>query len=283
MKILAIGDFHGKFPEKLRKEAKKSDLIVSVGDYLPFYLKRIFFKYSYKTDKELWEVVGKRKYKAVTLKDLRKGQEVLKKLNNLPVSVIATIGNYDKTQIADTYDLKNIKKRKSWKWAEQDFFSKIIKKYKGIRRFDYKYIKFKNLIFIGGYGGSFPGRVKSKNYKKYRKKLDNLFKRFKKENKNKKVIFIFHNMPYNCKLDVIRDKNAPEIVRGEHYGSKLTRRIIDKYQPVLGIGGHMHENQGKCKIRKTLVVNTGAAMEGKAALIDFDEEKGKVKKIRFIR
>ncbi len=281
MKILAIGDFHGKFPEKLRREAEKADLIVSIGDYLPFYLKKIFFKYCYKTNVELWEVVGKRKYKAVTLKDLRKGQEVLRKLNNLSVPILTTIGNYDKTQITDTYDLKYTKK--SWKWAKQDFFSKIIKKYKNIRRFDYKYVKSKNLIFIGGYGGSFPGHVKSKNYKRYKKKLDSLFKKFKKENKSKKVIFIFHNMPYNCRLDVIRDKNAQEIVRGKHYGSKLIRRIINKHQPVLGIGGHIHENQGKIKIGKTTVVNTGAACEGKAALIDFDEEKGRVKNIKFIQ
>lgn len=34
MRILVIGDFHGKFPKKLKKEAKKVDLVVSVGDYL---------------------------------------------------------------------------------------------------------------------------------------------------------------------------------------------------------------------------------------------------------
>jgi Icc-related predicted phosphoesterase len=280
MKILAIGDFHGKFPEKLRKEAKNVDLVVSVGDYFPFTLKKLFFRYCYKTDSDLWEVIGKRKYKEITLRDLRKGEEVLKKLNDLSVPIITTIGNYDKTHVLDTYDLK---KTKGWKWDEQDFFVSMIKKFKNIKRFDYKYVKFKNLIFIGGYGGSSPGEIKSKNYKKYKNKLENLFKKLKKENKNKKVIFIFHNLPYNCKLDVIRDKNAPEIVKGEHYGSKLIRGIINKYQPILGIGGHMHENQGKCKIGKTLIINTGAACEGKAVLIDFDDEKGKVKNVKFIK
>ena len=35
MKILIIGDFHGKFPEKLKKIAKRKDidLVVSVGDH----------------------------------------------------------------------------------------------------------------------------------------------------------------------------------------------------------------------------------------------------------
>jgi len=280
MKIFAIGDFHGKFPKKLEKEAKKCDLVVSVADYTPFSLKRVFFKHCYKTDVDLWEVVGKRKYKEIILKDLRKGEKVLKKLNNLSVPVITTIGNYDKTQIIDAHDLKKIK---GWKWDEQDFFASMIKKYKNIKRFDYKYVKFKDLIFIGGYGGSYPGEVRSKNYKKYKKKLDNLFKKFKKENKNKKLIFVFHNVPYNTKLDKIKDKNAPKVVKGKHYGSKLIRRIINKYQPILGIGGHMHENQGKDKIKKTLIINTGAAFEGKAVVIDFDEEKGRVKKVQFIK
>src|SRR4030043_581613 len=280
MKILAIGDFHGKFPKKLEKETKKCDLVVSIGDYFPFSLKKLFFKYCYKTDMDLWEVVGKRKYKEITLKDLKKGERVLKKLNRLSVPIIITIGNYDKTQVIDTYDLKKIN---SWRWDEQDFFEPILKKYKKIKRFDYKYVKFKNLVFIGAYGSSYPGLVRSKNYKKYKKKLENLFKKFKKENKNNKVIFIFHNMPYNCRLDIIRCKNAPKIIIGKHYGSKLTRSIINKYQPVLGIGGHMHENQGKCKINQTTVINTGAAFEGKAALIDFDEDKGKVRKVEFIK
>ena len=45
---------------------------------------------------------------------------------------------------------------------------------------------------------------------------------------------------------------------------------------ILAIGGHFHENQGKCKIGKTLVVNPGAAGEGKCVIIDFDEKKGAV-------
>jgi len=280
MKILAIGDFHGKFPEKLKKliEKEKFELIVSIGDYFPFTLKKVFFKCCYKSKTELWDVVGKKEYKKINEKDLAKGEKVLKQLNKLKTKVITTIGNYDKTNIADTYkDSKS-----DWEYGNRDFFSPIINKYKNIKRFDYKFIKYKNLIFIGGYGNSFPGRVKSKNYKKYKKKLEKLFNRFKKENKEKKVIFVFHNIPYNCKLDVIRDKTAPEIAFGKHYGSKLIRRIIDKYHPILGIGGHMHENQGKCNIGKTLIINPGAAQDGKAAIILFDEKKKKVDKIKFI-
>ena len=32
MKILVIGDFHGKFPVKLKEEVKKVDIVLCTGD-----------------------------------------------------------------------------------------------------------------------------------------------------------------------------------------------------------------------------------------------------------
>lgn len=286
MKLLAIGDFHGKFPEKLKKriEKEKIDLIVSIGDYIPFCYRKLWFKHCYGKDIELWEIIGKAKYKRLVIKDLKIGDSVLKNLNKLSIPIISIVGNLDYPGYIDTQDSRVINTRKRiWKWDNQDFLNKLLKKYKKIKRFDYNYTKFNNLIFIGGFGHSNPGDIKSKTHKKYLKRLDNLFKKFKKENKKRKVIFVFHNMPYNCKLDLIRDKKADKRARYKHYGSKLTRKIIDKYQPILGIGGHMHENQGKCKINRTLVINTGGAYEGKAAIIEFNEKKGKIMSTRFIK
>lgn len=44
MKILAIGDFHGKFPGKLKKLIKKEnpDLILCTGDFFPWSMKKLF-------------------------------------------------------------------------------------------------------------------------------------------------------------------------------------------------------------------------------------------------
>ena len=278
MRILVVGDFHGKFPVKLRKLVKGVDLVVSVGDYCSFTDRDLFFKHSYNSDVDLWEIVGKKKVRAGILKDLKAGENILKYLDGIGVPVVSVIGNLDYTRVNDTFDESRGTKRK-WKWEGQDFFSKIIRKYKNIRRFDYKGVRVGGLTFIGAYGHTFPGKVKSKAYKKHRAILEKLFKKFRKEN----VIFVSHNMPYDCRLDKIRDEDAPVSVRGKHYGSKLLRRIINKYQPVLAIGGHMHENQGKCKIGKTLVVNGGVALDGEAAIIDFDVERGKIKSVKFVR
>ena len=280
MKILIIGDFHGKFPVKLQKLVKGVALIVSVGDYFPFSYRKLWFKYCYGEDIELWEIIGKKKMRDFISKDLIAGEKVLKKLNGLGVPVVSVIGNLDYTNINDQYSKS---KKGKWEWYEQDFFSKIIKKYENIRRFDYKYAQFGGLNFVGGFGHTTPGQVKSKAYRRYKLKLDKLFKRFKKENEIGKVIFVFHNMPYNCKLDKISTTSSDGRKIKGHYGSKLIRRVINRHQPVLAIGGHMHENQGKCKIGKTLVVNPGAAVDGKCAIVDFNIEKGSVKSIKFVR
>jgi len=43
----------------------------------------------------------------------------------------------------------------------------------------------------------------------------------------------------------------------------------------------MHENREKGKIGKTLIVNPGAAHEKHFVILNIDEKKGKVKKIKF--
>ena len=129
-------------------------------------------------------------------------------------------------------------------------------------------------------GHSFPGRVKSKAYKKHRAILDKLFKKFKKQNKARKLIFVSHVPPKDTRLDKIWMK-APKEVRGKHFGSKLARRMINKYQPILNICGHVHEAWGKQKIRKTLSVNHGAVLDKRAAIITLEGKSPP--KVKFIR
>jgi Icc-related predicted phosphoesterase len=110
MKILAIGDFHGKFPSGLRRKIKKEkpDLIVSPGDFFPWSLKGKFFQEVYGKNIELWEMVGKKKFKDNLKKDLRQGEEkVIKKLSLLGIPTFVVIGNYDNANVNDQYTKKN--------------------------------------------------------------------------------------------------------------------------------------------------------------------------------
>jgi len=95
------------------------------------------------------------------------------------------------------------------------------------------------------------------------------------------AIFNFHAPPYGFALDL-----APELTkdliqaadRKIHVGSKAVAKMIEKYQPLIGLHGHIHESRGAQQIKKTLIINPGSEYsEGilKGALIVL--EKGKVK------
>jgi len=99
------------------------------------------------------------------------------------------------------------------------------------------------------------------------------------------LICNFHAPPYNSGLD-----NAPELdkdFRPKHgvkgisivpVGSKAVRTFIEKYQPKLGLHGHIHESSAARKIGRTLCVNPGSGyMEGTLRLYVIDVEKDRIK------
>jgi Icc-related predicted phosphoesterase len=79
------------------------------------------------------------------------------------------------------------------------------------------------------------------------------------------VLCNFHDPPHNSGLDV-----APQLTEdhrvakaGAHeimvpVGSKSVRAVIEKYQPLLGMHGHIHESVGFRHIGRTLCVNPGS-------------------------
>ncbi len=97
------------------------------------------------------------------------------------------------------------------------------------------------------------------------------------------AIFNFHAPPYQTKLDeapLLDDDLNPVIQSGRvvmvPVGSKAVKRMIEKYQPFLGLHGHIHEASGSIKIGKTYCVNPGSEYaEGilRAFLIEFKGNK----------
>jgi len=62
-------------------------------------------------------------------------------------------------------------------------------------------------------------------------------------------------------------------------GSKSVRSAIEKYQPLLGLHGHIHESRGTCKIGRTLCMNPGSEysegiLRGMVVNIERDRVKG---------
>jgi Icc-related predicted phosphoesterase len=95
------------------------------------------------------------------------------------------------------------------------------------------------------------------------------------------AIFNFHAPPYGYALD-LAPKLDEDLVQAAdekiHVGSKAVAKMIEKYQPLIGLHGHIHESRGAQKAKRTLLINPGSEYsEGilKGAVIVLD--KGKVK------
>jgi uncharacterized protein len=81
----------------------------------------------------------------------------------------------------------------------------------------------------------------------------------------RRAIFMIHVPPHDSGLDTapILDENlrptvsAGDVLRGP-VGSTAVRRIIEDYQPVLSIHGHIHESGGERRIGNTVCVNAGS-------------------------
>lgn len=95
--------------------------------------------------------------------------------------------------------------------------------------------------------------------------------------------FCFHVPPYNSVIDEAPklDENLKPIFKGSTFltapaGSKAVRQIIEKYQPLLGLHGHIHESPGSINIGRTICVNPGSEYgEGifKGFLVELDGDK----------
>jgi hypothetical protein len=75
------------------------------------------------------------------------------------------------------------------------------------------------------------------------------------------AIFNFHAPPYGYALDLAPklDENLVQAADNKiHVGSRAVAKMIEKYQPLLGLHGHIHESRGAQKIKRTLIINPGS-------------------------
>lgn len=77
------------------------------------------------------------------------------------------------------------------------------------------------------------------------------------------AVFNIHVPPFNSKLDdaPLLDANLVPVDGGRTYvpvGSKAVRKVIETYQPLLGLHGHIHEAKGQAQIGRTVCLNPGS-------------------------
>lgn len=86
-----------------------------------------------------------------------------------------------------------------------------------------------------------------------------------KVNTMKNCIFNLHAPPFNSNLDIaprLDGEMRPESEAGgykmEPVGSKSVKTLIEKYQPLIGLHGHIHESRAFNKIGRTICFNPGS-------------------------
>ena len=101
-----------------------------------------------------------------------------------------------------------------------------------------------------------------------------------------RAIFNFHAPPYGTGLDeapaldaTLRPTHGGAVMKP--VGSRAVKDAIDRYQPMLGVHGHIHESRGIKKMGRTLAINPGSVYgDGvlQGAVLELDAKKGKVSK-----
>jgi Icc-related predicted phosphoesterase len=79
------------------------------------------------------------------------------------------------------------------------------------------------------------------------------------------AIFNLHVPPYESGLDTATelDETMRPVIRGgqpvpKAAGSTAVRKLIEEYQPLLSLHGHIHESRGIAKLGRTTAVNSGS-------------------------
>ena len=80
------------------------------------------------------------------------------------------------------------------------------------------------------------------------------------------AIFNLHVPPYDTNLDIapeLDDNLTPRLSLAGGFkmipvGSRAVRKAIEKYQPLLGLHGHIHESRFAQKLGKTMCINPGS-------------------------
>lgn len=273
MKILAISCSHGKLPSGLKQFIKKNsiDMIISLGDHCDGDEIRSL---EFQNWDALTKAVKEGKYyeglKHILGKDFDRiyrdfaisGKNVLEELDSYGIPVLALYGNNDYMD-NDNKELK----------LDFPTFEEICEDSENLLVLDnqkYEVSGFR-LCGIGGYRG--PSTKEGTNpkseerNKKLRDRLENILKGWK----HNKIILIGHDQVKDTEFDDIDYPESP--MHGKHLGDEIIREYIEKFKPIMYIGGHMHEHHGTTKLGETTIIATGFGQKGQCIVLDIPSLK----------
>jgi Icc-related predicted phosphoesterase len=255
MKILALGDPHGKLPKNIDSIVKKNKvcLILITGDIGKADLARKRF---FENQKRL----------QIGLEEIEDDKRTIKKIyyeiHESTYSIIKRV-----SKIAPTYSIQGNVSIPSGKEIKKKLEIKIpctmdlLKKMKSFHLVKNRVLIINNLRvgFLEYFTDvSYVKEFKPKDYKEsmssakvQTEKVKKVLKRFKNLD-----ILICHQPPYGY-LDKVNFPGIPKNWKGKNAGSKVILEYIKKYQPKIVLCGHIHEAKGEVRIGKTKVYNLG--------------------------
>lgn len=259
MKLLIVGDLHGQMPEIYFNDF---DAIIAPGDFCSDAVRKYMFQAlkeriaNPNSKAEWYDLMGKEIAKDAIEKSLSDGRVILEKLNSFNKPIYIVPGNWDWTK----------DKESKWGFLKIDHYKILTQKLNNLVNVHHKILDLGDYQIIGhgiSSGPEYPqykedlARFTPEELVKKKKKYDQLYKEVDKLfiKASKPVIFLSHNVPYNTPIDAINNPDSPR--NGYHYGSLITREMIDKHQPLVCIGGHMHEHFTKCMLDQTTCINAG--------------------------
>ena len=141
-------------------------------------------------------------------------------------------------------------------------FNKATQEFENVINLHRKHVLVKGIDFYG-----FGGNIGKINEDKFMliSKGNEVLKAFSALEVKESSIILTHIPPIGS-LDV--DK-------GKHIGSKVVDDIIRLYSPEFLFCGHAYHSVGESVVNKTLVVNPGALMNGRYAIVDLATKKVK--------
>ncbi len=255
MKILAIGDPHGKL-EKLKDISLKDiDLVLLNGDLATSEVTRkYYFKYKIQKKIQNWRsMLTKEQVTSMYQEVIDSAIDVLKHFSKKPTFFVYGNTEWNKA--------KQIQINKE-DHLEIPFFDDEVKKIKNVKNISFKVINFKGIKIAGVPFYTEVDWVKrfsleKEGYMASAKKSEPDVKKFIK--KIPKIdILLTHIPPYGI-LDRVDNPLAPKSWQGKHAGSKLILDYIKKEHPQYVFCGHIHEAVGQSKLGKTDIFNLGLA------------------------
>ena len=267
MRIFGIGCMHGSLVELTDFLSDSNvDLVLSLGDHCNGdEVRDIVFKN--------WERFKGEKYYEVMRELLgdnflptfrrfaRSGRDVLQRLDNLGLPILAVQGNNDfsnRDREESQLNLTTYEESCNTSSNIVDISGKVHNG--GLNGREYAFV---GVPFYRGVG------VKEKTDPEWEErdfKMREKLKAALPKTNGSKIVLVGHDMPYNCQLDMIDYPTSPK--HGQHVGDEIIREYILENHPMLYVGAHMHEWQDTCKIGKTSVIASGYGREGKGVLID---------------